>query len=69
MYKKTEELIAEARKAAPLYGNDCGALLIKMADRIEQIRAVTFEECAELADRIDSVNGIGDAIRLHGKLK
>jgi chromosome segregation ATPase len=41
-----------------------------LVDRIEQIHseiaereAATIERCAELADRIDTVNGIGDAIR------
>jgi hypothetical protein len=44
------ELIVEARKAAPLYGNDWGVLLTRLADRLEQIRATTFSECADPAE-------------------
>jgi hypothetical protein len=47
------KLIAEARKAAPLYGNDWGALLIKLADRLEQLGKVPADT-AELIARAET---------------
>lgn len=49
---KYADLIAEARKAATLYGNDWGVLLIKLADALEAcVREVGQMKTEEWLDK------------------